>query len=66
MVIDLFSRQVVDWPMSERINTDLALNALTMACWRCKPKGEIIVHSDRGCQYTSYGWLNTLKASFSC
>jgi len=63
VVIDLFSRQVIGWSMSERINTDLALNALTMACWRRKPKGEVIVHSDQGCQYTSYDWLSMLEAN---
>lgn len=30
VVIDLFSRQVVGWSMSERINTDLVLDAITM------------------------------------
>jgi len=53
VVIDLFSRQVIDWSMSKRINTDLALDALTMACWRRKPTTEVIVHSDQGCQYTN-------------
>jgi putative transposase len=63
VIIDLFSRQVVGWSMSERINTDLVLNAITMACWRRKPKGEVIVHSDQGCQYTSYDWQSMLKAN---
>tara|TARA_B100000745_G_scaffold292429_1_gene233266 strand:+ start:133 stop:525 length:393 start_codon:yes stop_codon:yes gene_type:complete len=48
--------------MSERINTDLVLNALTMAVWRRRPKSEVIVHSDQGCQYTSYDWQTMLKA----
>jgi len=30
---NLFSRQVVGWSMSKRIDTDLALDAATMACW---------------------------------
>jgi putative transposase len=38
VIIDLFSRQVVGWSMSERINTDLVLNAITMACWRRSQK----------------------------
>lgn len=62
VVIDLFSRQVVGWSMSERINTDLVLNAITMACWRRRPKEEVIVHSDQGCQYTSYDWRSMLEA----
>lgn len=50
VIIDLFSRQVVGWLMSERNNTDLVLDAITMACWRRKPKAEVLVHSDQGCQ----------------
>tara|TARA_R110000868_G_scaffold125077_2_gene330602 strand:+ start:33250 stop:33582 length:333 start_codon:yes stop_codon:yes gene_type:complete len=53
VIIDLYSRQVIGWSMSERINTDLVLDALTMACWRRKPKGDVLVHSDQGCQYIS-------------
>ena len=63
VVIDLFSRQVVGWSMSKKIDTDLALDALTMACWRRNPKQEVIVHSDQGCQYTSYDWRSMLKAN---
>ncbi|MEP2595778.1 MAG: IS3 family transposase [Kangiellaceae bacterium] len=63
VIIDLFSRQVIGWSMGGRINTDLVLNAITMACWRRKPKGEVIVHSDQGCQYTSYDWQSMLKTN---
>lgn len=51
VVMDLFSRQIIGWSMSDRINTELAMNALVMACWRRKPAGEVIVHSDQGCHY---------------
>lgn len=61
VIMDLFSRQIVGWTMSSQINTELVLNALVMACWRRKPKGEVIVHSDLGCQYTSYDWNSMLK-----
>ena len=63
VVIDLFSRQVVGWSMSERINTNLVLDAITMTCWRRKPKAEVLVHSDQGCQYTSYDWRSMLEAN---
>src|SRR5690606_13208502 len=39
------------------------MNALVMACWRQKPTGEVIVHSDQGCQYTSYDWRSMLKGN---
>jgi len=49
--------------MDGRINADLVLNAITMACWRRKPKGEVIFHSDQGCQYVSYDWQSILNAN---
>ena len=64
VVIDLFSRQVVGWSMGSRIDTELVINALLMAVWRRKPKQQVIVHSDQGCQFTSKEWqdfLNTNK-----
>lgn len=34
--------------------------ALLMAVWRRKPKGEVIVHSDQGSQFSSYDWRDFL------
>lgn len=63
VVMDLFSRQIIGWSMGSRIDSELAMNALVMACWRRKPQGEVIVHSDQGCQYTSYDWRSMLKGN---
>lgn len=53
MMIDLFSRKVIGWSMSENIDAALVCDALEMALWRRKfPKG-VIIHSDRGSQYAS-------------
>jgi transposase InsO family protein len=53
VLIDLYSRKVIGWAMSERMTADLVGNALQMALWSRKmPKG-VIVHSDRGSQYCS-------------
>ena len=51
VVLDLYSRSVIGWSMSDRINTDLALGALTMACGRRIDHAGVVVHSDQGCQY---------------
>lgn len=52
-VIDLYSRLVVGWAMSERMTAELVCDALQMALWRRHmPKG-VIFHSDRGSQYCS-------------
>ena len=50
VVLDLYSRAVVGWSMSERITRDLVIQALTMAVGRHRPKAGLIVHSDRGSQ----------------
>jgi putative transposase len=55
VVLDAFSRKVVGWAMSTRLHTELVLDALNMALAQRKP-GEVVHHSDRGCQYTSYAF----------
>ena len=53
VVIDLFSRQVVGWSMSDNMKAELVNNALLMAIWRRKPKRGLLWHTDRGSQYAS-------------
>jgi putative transposase len=52
-ILDLFSRAVVGWSMSSRIDTALVLAALRMAIGRRGPAPGLIFHSDRGSQYAS-------------
>jgi len=47
VVLDLFSRQVIDWSMGSCIGTELALNVLPMPLWRRQPKEPVLVHSIR-------------------
>jgi len=61
VVIDLYSRQVIGWSLSNRINQELVCNALQMALWRRGfPKG-VIVHTDRGSQYCSNKYQKLIK-----
>lgn len=53
VVIDLFSRQVVGFAMSERMTRQLVIDALRMAWFRRRPTDGLIFHSDRGGQYAS-------------
>lgn len=53
------SRQVVDWLMSSRIDRELAMNALLMAVWRRKPADPVMVHSDKGSQFTNKDWRDS-------
>lgn len=52
-VLDLYSRKVVGWSMSERMTKDLVLAALEMALLRRRPETQLMHHSDRGSQYAS-------------
>ena len=59
-VIDLYSRKIVGWSMSNRINAELVNNALLMAIWQRKPGKGLIWHTDRGVQYTSASHLRII------
>lgn len=61
VVMDLYSRRVVGWPISERMTSKLVIDALQMAlCRRKLPRG-LILHSDRGSQYCSYEYQKLLS-----
>jgi len=61
VVIDLYSRFVVGWAMSERITRSLVMNAMKMAIWRRKPGKGLLHHSDRGVQYASGAYQALLE-----
>ena len=51
--LDMATRQVVGWSMSDSLASSIALDALHMACTKQPPMSNAIFHSDRGVQYTS-------------
>ena len=61
VLIDLFSRRVVGWAVSDRLKKDLALRALRMALVTRHPPSGLIHHSDRGSQYCSIDYQAVLK-----
>jgi putative transposase len=62
VVLDLFSRKVVGWSISESLATPLVSDALRQAIENRRPDGkQLLHHSDRGCQYTSDAYQRTLK-----
>jgi transposase InsO family protein len=60
-VMDLASRRIVGWSMSDRITADLVCQALNSAYWRRKPAAGLIMHSDRGSQYASESHCQLIK-----
>jgi transposase InsO family protein len=61
-VIDAFSRKIVGWQLATHMRTDLVLDALKMALAQRGGGAdvELIHHSDRGSQYTSIDYTQTL------
>jgi len=53
VILDLFSRAIVGWATSERIDAQLVCTAFHRALWQYRPRSPVIFHSDRGSQYTS-------------
>jgi putative transposase len=53
VVLDLFNREIVGWSIRPTMSTQIAVDALKMACFRRKPAPGVIHHSDRGSQYAS-------------
>jgi len=52
-VLDLYSRKIVGWALSPRLDTELVLQALAMALTHRHPPAGLVFHSDRGVQYAS-------------
>jgi putative transposase len=53
VVEDLYSRKIVGWSTSERIDSELVAAALNMALQQERPDVGLLAHSDRGVQYAS-------------
>lgn len=59
--IDLYSRAIIGWSMSDRLKSSLVENALKMALFRRKFPNNVIVHSDKGSQYCCGNYRNMLE-----
>ena len=53
VVLDLYTRCVIGWSMSDRLARAFVLRAVRMALWQRVGDRPVILHSDRGTQYTS-------------
>jgi len=60
VIIDVFSRRVVGWALSKRIDHELTLAALAMAITLRNPPADLIHHSDRGVQYACTEYIAEL------
>ena len=62
-VLDLFSRKVVGWAMSEQMDTTLVETAFRMAVQGRQPTATLLHHSDQGSQYTSAAYQSSLSSA---
>ena len=62
-VLDLYSRRLIGWAMGPGMETSLPLAALNMALQQRRPVGQVLHHSDRGCQYASATYRQALAAN---
>jgi putative transposase len=61
VILDLHSRRVIGWAVSNRMKRDLAIRALKMAIALRSPPPDCIFHSDRGSQYCSHDYQKVLR-----
>jgi len=61
VILDLHSRRVIGWAVSNRMKRDLAIRALKMAIALRRPPKGCIHHTDRGSQYCSHDYQKLLR-----
>ena len=75
IVLDLFSRRIIGWSVSNRIKKGLAMEALQRAINLRQPPPGVIHHSDRGSQYCSgdyqkllakHGFVSSMSGKGNC
>jgi transposase InsO family protein len=61
VVLDVYSRRVVGWNISRRLDSSLAQQALELALIQRRPAPGLIHHSDRGLQYACREYVQRLE-----
>jgi putative transposase len=61
VVMDLFSRRIIGWSMSDRMKESLVIDALKMTLFRREIHSKVLLHSDRGSQYASERFQKLLR-----
>ena len=61
VIMDLCSRRVISWAFSDKPNSELTTRALRLAVQKRQVNGDVVFHSDQGCQYTSDAFQSSLK-----
>ena len=62
LILDAWSRKIVGWSMGRRATSQLTKDALDMALQRRTISSSLVLHSDRGSQYTEWSYQEMLRA----
>ncbi|MBO8162078.1 MAG: IS3 family transposase [Thermosipho sp. (in: Bacteria)] len=60
-VVDVMTRKIVGWAIDSHMREELVIRTMKQAIMRTKPHKRLIVHTDRGSQYTSQSFRTLLK-----
>lgn len=66
VVIDLYSKLVIGWSMHHRQDRQMVIRAVEMAIWQRQGDWSVILHSDRGSQFTSADYQRFLNRNTLC
>ena len=62
IVMDLFSRKVISWHISNKPNVDLVMTTFQKAYKKRNAPSGLMFHSDRGSQYTAFAFRQLLDS----
>ncbi len=60
VILDLFSRKVIAWKLSHKIDAQLAIDTLELAIKNRKPTESLLFHSDQGSQFKAKSFRKAL------
>ena len=62
-IMDLYSRKIIAWTLSKNLETDSVITTIEKAKAKRLNNTDdlLIIHTDRGCQYTSEVWIKNTK-----
>ena len=60
-IIDLFSRKIIAWTISDTLETSCVIDTINKAKARRKISAPLIIHSDRGSQYVSKAYIEATE-----
>ena len=62
-IMDLFSRKIISWKLSDSLSTDAVIECVNEAISRRGVSNPVVIHSDRGSQYVSKRYHNALEGN---